>query len=115
MICRLGLAALLTLFALPVLAASESEELQIRTLPPEPKRPPVESDEDAEPDVRIIRRKDAVIEEYRVNGELRAVKVIPVRGPEYYLIDTDGDGRLDTRSSELDDDILVPGWVIFSW
>jgi hypothetical protein len=115
MISRLVLAALLALLALPVLAASQSEELQIRTLPPEPKRPPAESDEDAEPDVRIIRRKDAVIEEYRVNGQLRAVKVIPAQGPEYYLIDTDGDGQVDTRTDELSDDILVPGWVIFSW
>lgn len=35
-----------------------------------------------------------VIAEYRVAGQLRMVKVTPVRGPTYYLIDRDGDGRL---------------------
>ena len=110
----LALAAL-TLATMGAYAASESEELEFQTLPPEPKRPSSNADESSEPEVRIIRRKDATIEEYWVNGQVRAVKVIPAQGPEYYLIDTDGDGQLDTRSSELSDDILVPGWVIFSW
>lgn len=107
--------ATVTSLTMGAYAASESEELEFRTLPPEPEHPRAQADETGEPEVRIIRRKDATIEEYRVNGELRAVKVIPAQGPEYYLIDTDGDGQLDTRSSELSDDILVPGWVIFSW
>ena len=105
----------LTALSTAAYAASQSEELEFRTLPPEPKRPSEKADETPEPEVRIIRRKDATIEEYRVNGQVRAIKVIPAQGPEYYLIDTDGDGQLDTRSSELSDDILVPGWVIFSW
>jgi len=55
------------------------------------------------------------IEEYRVNGRLYMVKVIPRKGPPYYLIDTDGDGSLDTRRDELAPDVAVPSWVIIRW
>lgn len=41
-----------------------------------------------------------VIEEYRVAGQLRMVKVTPSRGPAYYLIDENGDGRLDSSKGE---------------
>lgn len=77
--------------------------------------PPVESGEALEPEVTIIRRDDATIEEYRINGRLYKVKVIPVVGKPYYLVDRTGDGRMETRMSEIYDDFVVPQWVIFSW
>ncbi len=55
------------------------------------------------------------IEEYRVNGRLYMVKVTPRKGPPYYLIDSDGDGHLDTRRDELGPDVEVPNWVIIRW
>ena len=36
-----------------------------------------------------------VVTEYRVNGSVAMVKIEPNRGPTYYLVDADGDGRLD--------------------
>ena len=36
-----------------------------------------------------------VVTEYRVNGSVAMVKITPNRGPTYYLLDADGDGRLD--------------------
>lgn len=36
-----------------------------------------------------------VVSEYRVGGRLAVVKITPVRGPTYYLVDSDGDGRID--------------------
>lgn len=36
-----------------------------------------------------------VISEYRVAGRLRVVKVVPARGPTYYLYDRNGDGIPD--------------------
>ena len=36
-----------------------------------------------------------VIEEYRVGGLLRMVKITPARGVPYYLVDRNGDGRLE--------------------
>jgi hypothetical protein len=32
----------------------------------------------------------------------------------YYLIDHDGDGKLDVRKNELDD-VIVPQWVLLTW
>jgi hypothetical protein len=77
--------------------------------------PPVESGEALEPEVTIIRREDATIEEYRINGRLYMVKVTPVVGKPYYLVDRTGDGRMETRMNELQDNFIVPQWVIFSW
>lgn len=68
-----------------------------------------------EPEVTIIRREGGTIQEYRFNGRLYMVKVQPDKGIAYYLIDTDGDGELDVRYNDLHDNIMVPGWVIYSW
>ena len=38
-----------------------------------------------------------VIHEYRVAGQLRVIKVVPFRGPTYYIVDSNGDGRIDPR------------------
>ena len=93
-------------------AANQQEELNILELPPEPERPPTEEADEGQ--VTIIRRKDAVFEEYRVNGMLRAIKITPRYGRPYYLVDTDGDGSLERRHS-LADGLLIPTWVIHSW
>lgn len=82
--------------------------------PPElPER--MESGEPIEPEVTIIQREDAEIEEYRVNGRLYMVKVKPNNAPAYYLVDRDGDGHMESRISGIKDDPIVPQWVIFSW
>ena len=72
-------------------------------------------DDDLEPEVSITRRDDAVVHEYRINGQLYMVKVEPVVGPPYYLIDANGDGMLNVRRSELDPRLVVPSWMIFRW
>ena len=41
-----------------------------------------------------------VITEYRVAGALKMVKVVPSRGPTYYVYDRDGDGKLDWGKGE---------------
>lgn len=54
-----------------------------------------------------------IVEEYRVAGQLRVVKVTPVRGPTYYLIDRNGDGRLD--SSEGEGPVSPVYYKLFEW
>ncbi len=81
--------------------------------PPLPDR--VQSGEPLEPEVRIIRREQEVIEEYRQGGRLYMVRVVPRGAPPYYLVDSDGDGRLDTRWVEAAPGVLIPSWVLFSW
>jgi len=69
----------------------------------------------ASEDIRITEDKQATIEEYRSHGKLYMIKVHPKKGRPYYLVDADGDGNLDTRKNDLQPNLLIPSWVIFSW
>jgi len=83
------------------------------TTPPPPP-PDLASDTDLEPQVTIIRREGEVVEEVRVQGELRFVKVTPRNGRPYYLI-PDGNGNTFLRRDSLDISLKVPMWVLFSF
>ncbi len=79
---------------------------------------PVESGEvldPEEPEITIKRRGGKTIQEYRINGVLYMVKIVPDAGPAYYLIDTDGDGNMDVRNSDLERELKVPQWVLLRW
>lgn len=52
-----------------------------------------------------------VITEYRVGTQLRVVKVVPARGPTYYLQDRDGDGIVDRDR----DGISPVYYKLFEW
>jgi len=67
-----------------------------------------------EPQITIIHRPDAIIEEHRLNGQLIRVKIAPFFGPAYYLVDTNGDGLLDTSHFAVNEP-LIPQWVLFRW
>jgi hypothetical protein len=56
-----------------------------------------------------------VVEEYRVGGQMRMVKVTPARGPAYYLIDQNGDGRLDASRGNEENDISPVYWKLDGW
>ncbi len=107
---KLLLLIFLSLFS----AVSHAEE----EAPPPPTLPDQVVDplpeEDLQPEVTIIRRGKDVIEEYRVGGQLYMVKITPSRGRPYYLVDSDGDGSLETRRNELDNPEVVK-WRIFQW
>ena len=68
-----------------------------------------------QPDVVIRDKPDRQIEEYRKGGRIVMIKVTPKKGVVYYLVDTDGDGYLDTRENQLPADVLIPQWKIFQW
>ncbi len=67
-----------------------------------------------QPEVRIIRKKDTVIEEYRVKGQLRFVKITPSVGNPYYMVDTDGDGVLETREDDFSNP-PINQWILLQW
>lgn len=106
----------------PSLDSSTEHEQGAETKPEEAVIPPVLPEENAgsdsrvlpQADVTIIHRKDGVIEEYRVNGQLRYARIKPHKGPAYYMVDTDGDGRLDKRQNDLS---LPPvqQWKLHEW
>jgi hypothetical protein len=83
--------------------------------PPEMPLPDVIVDGDViEPDVKIIKREEGTLYEYRINGQLYMVKVQPVKGPAYYMVDRDGDGEFDVRSTDPTN-ISVPQWILMRW
>lgn len=67
-----------------------------------------------DPDVKIIKKADAVIEEYSYNGQLYMVKVTPSVGKPYYLYDQDGNGSM-IRQNDTPSQITPPRWTLFSW
>ncbi|MEK7322476.1 MAG: DUF2782 domain-containing protein [Pseudomonadota bacterium] len=75
----------------------------------------VPGNESAEPEVTIIQRGGEAIEEYRIANQLYMIKVTPAQGAPYYLVDTDGDGNLETRERDLDSAVVPPRWVLFRW
>lgn len=74
-----------------------------------------QSGENMEPDITIKKDGEDTIQEYRIDGKLYKIKVIPAVGPPYYLLDTDGDGNMDVRRSDLDHGIQTQQWLLFSW
>lgn len=105
------IAALFFILAIPAHAGAPATEPLPDAAPP----PSTGMEEDLQPQVTIIKRDDAVVHEYRVNGALYMIKVEPRVGVPYYLIDTTGDGNLNARRSELDPALVVPSWMIFRW
>lgn len=60
-------------------------------------------------DVTIIGGEDRTVYEYRQNGELRMIRIVPRTGRPYYLVPTDstsGYGNLEKA------DTLVPKWIL---
>jgi len=67
---------------------------------------------DDEPSV-TIRQGENLIEEYRINGFLYAVKVTPKDGVPYFLVRADGTEANFIRTDQPD--MLIPSWQILSW
>jgi len=68
-----------------------------------------------EPEVTITTSgRNTRVEEYRIDGRLYMIKIVPAKGFPYYLIDTDGDGILDSRRNDLEAG-PVNQWILFQW
>ncbi|MCS5565649.1 MAG: DUF2782 domain-containing protein [Methylococcales bacterium] len=110
---------ILPLLAYASIAGAVDEPPSAGGLPEPPDLPlPVESGESldpGEPEITIRRRSGKTIQEYRVNGVIYMVKIVPDAGPPYYLVDADGDGNMDVRHSNLERNIKIPQWVLFRW
>ncbi|WP_226597903.1 DUF2782 domain-containing protein [Marinobacter nauticus] len=99
-------------FSAPLLAQDEGALYATPVVTPQ--EPVVISDyQPPEGGAEIVIRpgEKEVFYEYRVNGQLMEIKVVPEIGPEYYLVPADGGGWVQDTESDL----LVPSWVIFRW
>lgn len=103
---------------LALLAPQAMAEESYTDAPPPPALPSAEAysqeEEGLEPQVTIKKRGEEVVEEYRTNGQLYMIKITPSKGLPYYLVDSDGDGSLETRRNSLDDPEVIK-WRIFTW
>jgi hypothetical protein len=87
-------------------------------LEPIPDGPPDTADESnvPAPEVTIRQRGgQGAVEEYRIGGVLYMIKINPVKGSPYYLVDTDGDGNMETRYNDLQSNLAIPAWVLLRW
>lgn len=66
---------------------------------------------DDAPAVTITPSSQGRVVEYRANGKLYMLKVIPRVGKPYYLIDSKGDGQF-ARQDSLDSGMRPPMWVV---
>ena len=111
-----ALSALPLLLAL--LASQAMAEENFADAPPPPPIPSEDAysqaEEGLEAEVTIKKRGKEVVEEYRMNGQLYMIKITPSKGLPYYLVDSDGDGSLESRRNSLDDPEVVK-WRLFTW
>ena len=82
------------------------------TAPPREPPPAVSITEARGPDVTLIAGEKRTVYEYRQNGKLRLIKVVPENGKPYFLAPRDptqGFGDLEQA------DMLVPEWVLIEF
>lgn len=77
--------------------------------------PPIVDEDELEPAITIVPGEKETTTEYRLNGRLYMVKIEPVAGPAYYLVDNDGDGQLETQLDGMTEPLAVPQWVLIKW
>ena len=86
--------------------------------PGEAPPPPVDvagAESPVDPEITILEEEDRTVYEYRDNtGQLYMVKVVPKKGRPYYLLDTDGDGELDTEQYDPRQ-VAVQLWELLRW
>lgn len=113
------LLTMLLLVPLNILAEAPPPPEQPPPAPPADAPPPlpagVEAGEEFEPEVKITRRKESTIYEYSIRGQVYMIRIVPRVGLPYYLMDTDGDGSLESRYNKLEPDLMVPNWMIYRW
>ncbi len=112
------LAAAAAVASLDGLAAEVADVPAPPAMPPEaPASPegaaPPPPETGLEPEVTIVPHGTEIHEEYRLNGRLYMIKVIPAKGPPYYLIDEEGTGQF--RRSDFEPRIKIPRWVLKRW
>lgn len=72
-------------------------------------------DQSMEPEVVITPRDQGRVKEHRVNGQLYMIEIVPTKGAPYYLVDSDGDGLLESRYDGTGSGLPVPRWSILRW
>lgn len=113
LLCAMGLAAAVFGQSSPLPPPLPAPSEPSAAVPPP--LPPVGGDPELEPQITIVRTETETVEEARVNGELRYVKVTPRGGGRPYYLIPSGNGQTFIRRDSLDLGLKVPMWLLFSW
>ncbi len=62
--------------------------------------------------IEIIEGDDRIIYEYRQNGVLMMIKVVPKKGRPYYMVPADGNAHYEGLDHKRK---LYPQWVVLEW
>lgn len=68
--------------------------------------------QDEQQPIEIVHGEDRTVYEYRQNGVLRIIKVVPRKGHPYYLVPAEGHPAFEGLELERN---LYPQWVIIEW
>ena len=69
-------------------------------------------EEYGEDQIQIIEGEDRVVYEYRQNGVLTMIKIVPKKGRPYYMVPADGAPHYESLDHKKQ---LYPQWVIIEW
>lgn len=73
---------------------------------------PVLLEEYDDDQIEIVEGEDRMIYEYRQNGVLTMIKVVPKNGRAYYMVPADGAPHYESLDHKRK---LYPQWVILEW
>lgn len=98
------------------LTAAEEKTTKSKSKQPVQDAPKVQKGYVPQAEITIIEGKSRLVKEYRINGQLRAIKVTPGGGfPPYYLIDREGTGDFIRLGPDMGEKIQVPNWILIEW
>lgn len=63
-------------------------------------------------DIEIVEGEERTVYEYRHNGILMMIKIVPKVGKSYYMVPADGSAHYESLDHKKK---LYPQWVIFEW
>ncbi len=63
-------------------------------------------------DIQIVEGEDRIVYEYRQNGLIVMIKVVPKKGRPYYMVPADGSPHFESLDLKKS---LFPQWVIIEW
>jgi len=69
-------------------------------------------DPSLEPEITITEGKDETVEEYRVNGQIYMIKIIPKIGKPYFLLNRNRASEPPHRGN-MESGVSVPMWEIY--
>ena len=113
---NLGIILLLIASVSLLAAENQANKKTTKKTKPVQEAPKVSQGYVPQSEITITESKDSLIKEYRIEGQLRAIKVTPRNGfPAYYLVDNEGTGEFIKFGPDMGPEVKVPQWILFEW